>query len=140
MGNFAANMKTKCKDYLQKNKPDADKVPQEGGNFLRTVRFLYRWGYNLRSVLLAIPVAVASVMLAVYNMANLPSQVGIDLQASGEYAIMVGRGVAVMGPLAVTAACLLLMFCSRKVLYPWLVSLFSLVLPVLILITNIFPA
>lgn len=140
MGNFAANFKNKCKDYVQKNRPDADKVPLEGGSFLRTVRFLYRWGYNLRSVLLAIPVAVASVMLAAYNMANLPAKVGIDLQASGEYAFVVARGVAVMGPLAVTAACLLLMFCSRKVLYPWLVSLFSLTLPILLLITNIFPA
>ena len=73
-------------------------------------------------------------------MATLPAQVGIDLQASGEYAQMISKSVAVMGPLALTAVCLLLMFTSRKVLYPWLISIFSLVLPLLILITNIFPA
>ena len=140
MGNFASNIKDKCKDYVQKNKPDAEKVPLEGGNFLRTVRFLYRWGYNLRSILLAIPVAAFAVMLAIYNMANLPASVGIDLQVNGEYAFTVARGVAVMGPLAITAACLLLVFCSRKVLYPWLVSLFSLTIPIILLLTNIFPA
>ena len=66
-------------------------------------------------------------------------QVGINIQASGEYAEMVSKNVAVLGPLAVTAVCLLMVFCSRKVLYPWLISLFSLVLPLLIYITNIFP-
>ena len=38
------------------------------------------------------------------------------------------------------AACLLLMFLSRRVVYPWLVSIFSLALPLLIYITNVFPA
>lgn len=99
-----------------------------------------KWMYRLRSVLLAIPVAVAAVILALRNAANLPELVGINLQASGEYALMVDRSLAVMGPLAVTAVCLLLMFCSRRVVYPWLISLFSLVLPVLVLITNVFPA
>lgn len=95
--------------------------------------------YKLRSVLLSIPVAVGAVALALRNMAKLPEQVGLNLQASGEYAIIVSRGVAVMGPLAITAVCLLLMFISRKVVYPWLISLFSLTLPLLILITNTFP-
>lgn len=99
-----------------------------------------RWAYRLRSVLLAIPVATAAVVLALRNAVDLPARVGINLQASGEYALVVDRILAVMGPLAVTAVCLLLMFCSRRVVYPWLISLFSLVLPVLILITNTFPA
>ena len=77
-------------------------------------------------------------MLAVRNMAQLPEQVGINLQANGEYALVVSRGVAVMGPLAVTAVCLLMMFCSRRVTYPWLISLFSLVLPLLLVVTNLF--
>ena len=97
------------------------------------------WVFKLRSIGLALPVAGCAVLLATYNMATLPEQVGIDLQANGEYAQMIGKGVAVMGPLALTAVCLLLMFCSRKVMYPWLISIFSLALPILILITNIFP-
>ena len=98
----------------------------------------WKWVYRLRSVILAIPVAFGAVVLAIMNQAKLPAQVGINLQANGEYAQMVGKGVAVLGPLAVTAVCLLMMFCSRKVLYPWLISLFSLALPLVILLTNAF--
>lgn len=103
------------------------------------VRDIAMLAYKLRSVLLSIPVAVAAIALAVRNIAKLPQQVGLNLLANGEYAMTVSRGVAVIGPLAVTAVCLLLMFCSRRVVYPWLISLFSLTLPLLILITNTFP-
>ena len=103
------------------------------------VKYVGQWAYKLRSVLLAIPVAIGAITLAIQNMAKLPEQVGINLQASGEYSMMVGRGLAVFAPLGVTAVCLLFMFCSRRVIYPWLVSLFSLALPLLLLITNTFP-
>ena len=100
---------------------------------------VWKWLYKLRSVILAVPVAVGAVILAIHNQAKLPDVVGINIQASGEYAQTVSRSVAVLGPLAVTAVCLLMVFCSKKVLYPWLISLFSLVLPLLIYITNVFP-
>ena len=108
--------------------------------FVNGWKSFWTWVFRLRSVGLAIPVAVAAVALAVYNEATLPALVGIDLQANGEYAQMIAREVAVLGPLALTALCLLFMFCSRRVVYPWLISIFSLVLQILILITNIFPA
>jgi hypothetical protein len=66
--------------------------------------------------------------------------VGINLQSSGAFERMVTRDIAVMGPLGLTAACLLLMFCSRKAMYPWAISVFTLALPILILFTNIYPA
>ena len=97
-----------------------------------SLKSIWKWMYRLRSVILAIPVAAGAVILAIHNQAKLPAEVGINIQTSGEYAEMVGKGVAVLGPLAVTAVCLLMVFCSRKVLYPWLISLFSLVLPILI--------
>ena len=100
---------------------------------------LWKWVYKLRSVLLAIPVAVGAVILAIFNQINLPDVVGINIQASGEYAETVSRAVAVFGPLAITAVCLLIVFLSKKVLYPWLISLFSLALPLLIYISNFFP-
>lgn len=100
---------------------------------------MWKWAYRLRSVILAIPVAAGAAILAIHNQAKLPEAVGINIQASGEYAQTVSRSVAVLGPLAVTAVCLLMVFCSKKVLYPWLISLFSLVLPLLIYITNVFP-
>lgn len=98
-----------------------------------------RWAYRLRSILLALPVMVTAVVLAVYNSINLPEFVGLNVQTSGEYVTVITRSAAVLGPLAVTAVCLLLMFCSKKVLYPWLISLFSLVIPLLFLFTSTFP-
>ena len=52
--------------------------------------------------------------------------------------MMVTRNYAVYGPLLVTGFCLLLMFCSRKTLFPWIISIFTLVLPYLIYLTNIY--
>lgn len=105
----------------------------------RSVKNIFRWIYNLRSLILSIPVAVAAIALAIRNQANLPDLVGINIQATGEYAQMISKGVAVWVPLGVTAMCLLFVFCSRRVIYPWLISLFSLVLPLFIWFTNVFP-
>ena len=101
---------------------------------------IWKWIYNLRSIILAVPVVIAAIRLALLNMNRLPDTVGILILSSGDYQWMVEKGIAVMGPLAVTAACLFLMFISRRVVYPWLISIFSLALPLLIYITNIFPA
>ena len=96
--------------------------------------------FRLRKVVMAVPVVYAALRLAFYNRANLPEQVGINLQSSGEFAQMISRDIAVMGPLGLTIACLLLMFCSRKAMYPWAISIFTLVLPLLILFSNLYPA
>ena len=89
---------------------------------------------------MAVPVGIAAVWLAIDNTAKLPEQVGINLLANGQYQYVIDRSVAVLGPLAVTAVCLLFMFCSRRMTYPWLISIFSLVLPILLWVTNVFPA
>ncbi len=107
--------------------------------FLGVLQKIGKWIFRLRSVLLAIPVAMGAVWLAFYNMAHLPDMVGIDLQPSGSYSLMIDRNIAIMGPIALTAVCLLIMFASRRVMYPWLISVFSLALPILILLTNTFP-
>ncbi|MBO5891090.1 MAG: hypothetical protein J6Q30_00030 [Oscillospiraceae bacterium] len=95
--------------------------------------------YRMRKVFLAIPVAWAAVYLAFYNLEKLPKVVGLDLQITGDFDIQVVRELAVLGPVALTALCLLLMFVSRRTLTPWLVSIFTLALPLLILLTNVFP-
>lgn len=95
--------------------------------------------FKIRAVLMAVPVVYAAVRLALYAQANLPAQVGINLKETGEYAVMVGRETAIMGSLAVTALCLLMMFISRRTIYPWLISIFSLVLPILLIVTNMLP-
>ena len=109
-------------------------------NIAASVGWVYRVIMRFRKIFITIPVVYAALKLAMYNRDHLAENVGILLKETGEYTYIVTRDVAVMGPLAVTAACLLLMFCSRRTLYPWLISMFSLALPVLILITNIFPA
>ena len=98
------------------------------------------WIIRLRKVFLMIPVAFGAYYLAKMNSEKLPEMVGLNLLETGEFEQMISRDVAVMGPLALTALCLLLMLFSRKTLYPWIISIFSLALPLLILVTNIFPA
>ena len=85
--------------------------------------------FRLRKVFMAIPVIWLAVKIARENLGRLPELVGFNLQANGEFAAMVSREYAVYGPLGITAFCLLLMFCSRKTVFPWVVSLFTLVLP-----------
>lgn len=95
--------------------------------------------YRLRAVVMAIPVVYYGLKLAAYNMKNLPEEVGIGLQSTGEFAYTVSRELAVMGPMVLTGCCLVMMFCSRKAIYPWAVSIFTLVLPLLLLVSNIYP-
>lgn len=92
--------------------------------------------FRLRKVFMAIPVVYYAVKFASENMERLPETVGLNLQSTGEFAVLVTRNYAVYGPLGVTAFCLLLMFASRKTVFPWIVSIFSLVLPWLIYLTN----
>ena len=99
-----------------------------------------KWIFRLRGFFMAIPVVLAALYLATRNMARLPDEVGINLLANGQYEYLISRGLAVMGPLVITGVCLLMMLLSRKTVYPWLISIFSLVLPWLIWITNVFPA
>lgn len=106
----------------------------------KVLRSIGSWIYIMRGLLLAIPVAIAAIMMAIKSNAVLPDRVGLLIQANGSYQWMVDKETAILVPLVVTAACLLMMFCSRKVIYPWLISIFSLVLPIVIYITNVFPA
>lgn len=96
--------------------------------------------FRLRKLVLAAPVVYYALKLAIYNMEHLPEQVGINLQSSGAFSMTIARSLAVMGPFGLTVACLLLMFCSRKALYPWAISVFTLALPLLLLFSNLYPA
>lgn len=98
------------------------------------------WLFRLRKPVMAAPVVYYALKIAQYNMEHLPEEVGINLQSTGEFAQTISRNMAVMGPLALTAACLLLMFCSRKAMYSWAISIFTLALPLLILFSNVYPA
>lgn len=138
--NFIDNILNKWEQLMAKSQPVLNKIAR----FMKELRtaFLAIWKvvYRLRKFFVAIPIAIGAIYLAIYNQSHLPAVVGINLQTNGAFAIQLVRELAVLAPLGVTAVCLLLVFASRRMLTPWLVSLFSLALPVLILITNTFPA
>lgn len=102
------------------------------------LRSAKKWAYRLRTVLLTIPVVFFSVVFALRNLAMLPARVGFDLQASGDFAYTMDKTLAVTGPLVITGICLILMYCSKKKTYPWLVAMFSLAIPIVIYVTNTF--
>lgn len=101
---------------------------------------VWPWVWPMRKVLLAIPVVYLALYFARLNWNVLPDEVGLNLLTTGEYAQYITREMAVYGPLGVTGGCLAMMFLSRKTVYPWMICMFSMLLPALILITNIFPA
>jgi len=120
--------------------PEQKKTVKSKNKVLEVIRILCLAAYRLRAVFLAIPVVIAALRLAAYNSEHLPLLVGLNLQSTGEFAKVISRQTAVSVPLLITGGCLALMCFSRKTLYPWLISVFSLVIPVLLLITNIYPA
>ena len=99
---------------------------------------VYRFCFKIRKIVLAAPVVYYAVKFAMDNAQRLPETVGLNMQSTGEFAVLVTRNYAVYGPLGVTLFCLLLMFFSRKTIFPWIISVFSLVLPWLIYLTNIY--
>ena len=117
-----------------------DKVKTVVGKINRVINLIGLWLYRLRKFVLSAPVVYYALKLAAYNREHLPEQVGINLQATGEFAQYISRNMAVMGPLALTIGCLVLMFCSRKAMYAWAISIFTLALPVLLLVSNTYPA
>ena len=100
--------------------------------------FAALWRY--RAVILACSVLILSVVVAVASMAQLPNQVGINLQSDGTYSFTVPKIIAVLFPCLITLVSLFFLLISKRTLYPWLISLFTLALPLLIYITNVFPA
>lgn len=116
------------------------KVKTVLGKINRVINLIGLWLFRLRKLVLAAPVVYYALKLAEYNREHLPEQVGINLQATGEFAQYISRNMAVMGPLALTGGCLILMFCSRKAMYSWSISVFTLALPLLLLFSNAYPA
>ena len=107
------------------------------GSFLVKKR---RWGFELRKVILALPVVAAMLALANECRQRLPQTVGIYLLENGDFQRLIGRETAITATIVITSACLVFMFLSKKTIYPWLISLMSLLLPILLIVTNIFPA
>ena len=88
-----------------------------------------------KKLILAVPVAASAVMLAIVNLFRLPGLVDLGILVNGEV-FEIEREVAVLGPLFLTGVCLLMLIISKRTLTPWMVSVISLLLPIVLLITN----
>ena len=125
------------------------------GSILKVIgSSLYKIGvymFRLRSILLAAPVAAAAFILGSQNMQRLPEQVEITKLAfnpDADFALFgflemttdyITRDVAVYGPAALTAVCLIMMMCSKRTLYPFVISIFTLCLPLVLYFFCIYP-
>ena len=115
------------------------------GNLEKKANPVWQWIYRLRSVFFAIPVLLAALILALRNILRLPQMVTFSWAALNDVGnlvfqnVTVSKTLAVWGPFGITAVCVVMIFLSRRVVYPWLISLFSLILPIVLYWVNIFP-
>lgn len=126
--------------FWAKVKPWVDKADKGLKKAKSIWKKAWPWIWQLRKVLLAIPVVYLMLYFARLNWNVLPDSVGLHLQTTGDYARYITKEMAVYTPLGITGGCLAMMFVSRKTLYPWMICMFSMLLPLLILVTNIFPS
>lgn len=130
------NMQEKWDKFHDKTQPFWDGMGKTG-NVLKNI---VHWIVKLWPVIISIPVAVFAIILAVKNAARLPDTVGINLLDTGDFGLLMPKLVVVLAPLLITAICIVMTIFSKRTLFPWLVSLFTLVLPILIWVSNIYPA
>lgn len=117
-----------------------DKKKGQGNTFV----FICQWIFKLRSLFMAIPVVFASIIIAIHNSTHLPEKIAVYFPTVFANDMVVkmtelDRGTAVSIPLLITGACLALMCCSRRTIYPWIISIFSLVLPLFFLFVGMYP-
>lgn len=132
-------MKLFKKDTQQEatSKPKAEKEES-------VMKSVLSWMYKLRSVFLAIPVVFGAIILAIINGNNLPDQVTLCMPSFADDTMAVelmeiSKSTAIFVPILITALCLAMVFCSKRLVYPWLISVFSLVLPLFIYFSSVFP-
>ena len=136
---FLETLMNKWNALCVRVKPFGDTVKDVFHEVGKALAVVWKHLVKLRKVFLAVPVGWIAVVLAFQNLRKLPETVGLTLEQDGGFSFEIARELAVLGPVAVTAFCLLLMFCSRRTLTPWFVSLVSLLLPYFILLINTFP-
>ena len=95
---------------------------------------------KFKKVFLVLPILTVALIMAFVNLFKLPDMVGFILQGDGTFAFEIIRAVAVFVPLLITLLCLVLVFISKRTMTPWMVSLCSLLLPLLLYFTNVFPS
>lgn len=146
-----------------------DRIVEKWNKFMEKVRFVWAatkdafadvWRvfavigkclYGIRGILISIPVAVAALLIASWGQRNLPEVVQIThiiIDRSAQNALfglfvmttdLITRDVALFVPLVLTAFCLAMTMLSKRTLYPWLISVFTLCLPIVLYLLNTYP-
>lgn len=142
------NLVDKWEAFKQKPRPGLEKT---GRGLKKTTTFLSKlWHYMFifRGLILSAPVVTVAIILASKCSTDLPESVMITLPAidTASDASVFGflvfnaqyitRSMAVTAPLVLTIACLLLTICSKRIFYPWLISVFTLIVPIFLLVSN----
>lgn len=121
-----------------KLKPGIDKKAEAFDRFSKKLLEQWKVVEKFKKLLLSVPVAAMAIILAVVNLFELPALVDLGITDGGGEAIEIYREFAVLGPLTLTILSLLMVFASKRTLTPWMVSVFSLLLPIVLLLTNAF--
>lgn len=117
----------------------------------RTMRNLWKYIFWFRSVVLGAPLGVAACVQAARNVNRLPELVAytkfvVDAEAPGalmglfvmstEY---ISRNLAVMIPLGLTGLCIVLMVLSKRMLFPFIIGVMTVLLTEAIYWLGLFP-
>lgn len=149
---FFHNLADKWKVFWGKCSPVLRSIGAVFSAIGRAISTLGSYLFKLRALFMAIPVAVVAVIEAMINMNRLPdtleyATIGLDFDATqtlfGPFVMHVeqmSRETAVIGPLVLTAACLVFTIFSKRTLFPWVISIFTLVVPVLLYLMTQYPA
>lgn len=149
---FIHDLILKFRQFWAKCQPVFRRIGQVLSTIGKNLGILWKYIYKLRAFFLAVPVAAAAVIQAMRNMERLPdtveySMLHLDLHATetlfGPFVLTVeqlSREAAVTVALTLTAVCLLFTIFSKRTLFPWIVSLFTLLVPTLLYLSTQYPA
>ncbi len=150
--NFMHDFLAKCGEFRDKCRPFFRKIGSICAVIGKNLRILWKYIYKLRAFFMAVPVAAAAVIQAMINMERLPdvveySTLRLDFDAAetlfGPIVMTVqqiSRETAVMGTLSLTAVCLVFTVFSKRTLFPWIISVFTLLVPTLLYLSTQYPA
>lgn len=130
----------KWKQFCEFARPKLKKAKEILNVVISKIAIACRYIAKFKKLFLVMPVLTVALIMAFVNLFSLPALVGFMLQGDGSFAFEIVREVAVLVPLLITLICLLLVFISKRTMTPWMVSLCSLLLPLLLYFTNVFPA
>ena len=137
--------------FVGKISPVWDVICRIFGGVGHVLALIWKYIYMFRGILISVPVAIAAAVVASWGRKNLPEMVEIthvlvDKDADGALfglfvmtTEQISRDVAIGVPLLLTAICLVFTILSKRTLYPWLISVLTLCLPIVMYLLNTYP-